>query len=263
MNRLNAIKSIRAKLTNNQVSIGSWIQIPHPSIAEIMGEAGYDWVTVDMEHGNISIHQLPDIFRALELGGTLPMVRVAQGFSKDCKLALDAGAGGIICPMVESKKQLIELKEYSCWPPSGKRGVAFSRANLFGKHFDKYVQEAQNPLLIGMIESKDSLKNLEEILSAKIVDAVLIGPYDLSASLGINGQFENTKFVDAVKKIINMSKSYKTAVGIHVVDPSINEVKNKVDEGYQFLAYSLDSVMLRAKAEEIFSDSNSWNELSR
>jgi len=70
------------------------MQIPHPSVAEIMGQAGYDWVAVDLEHGSVSIHQLPDLFRALELGGTLPLVRLAQGHPKDCKQALDAGAGG-------------------------------------------------------------------------------------------------------------------------------------------------------------------------
>ena len=92
MDRLKKIKSIRKNLSKGGNSIGSWIQIPHTSIAEIMGQAGYDWVGVDMEHGTISPHQLPDLFRALELGNTLPLVRLAQGEAKDCKQALDAGA---------------------------------------------------------------------------------------------------------------------------------------------------------------------------
>jgi 2-dehydro-3-deoxyglucarate aldolase len=83
MNRLEAIINIRKKLQSGGYSIGSWMQIPHSSIAEIMGEASYDWVVVDMEHGAISAHQLPDLFRALELGNTLPLVRVAQGQEKD------------------------------------------------------------------------------------------------------------------------------------------------------------------------------------
>ena len=77
------------------------MQIPHPSIAEVMGQAGYDWVAVDMEHGSISHAQLPDLFRALELGETLPLVRLVEGTTKECKQALDAGAGGVIIPMVE------------------------------------------------------------------------------------------------------------------------------------------------------------------
>jgi len=136
MNRLDAIKRLREKLRTGGISIGSWMQIPHPSIAEIMGQAGYDWVAVDMEHGSIGAHQLPDLFRALELGNTLPLARVARGHAKDCKQALDAGAGGIIVPMIESAEQLVEVRDACRWPPAGMRGIGFSRANLFGKHFD-------------------------------------------------------------------------------------------------------------------------------
>ena len=151
MNRLKAISVIRDNLKSGRSSIGSWMQIPHSSIAEIMGQAEYDWVAVDMEHGAISVHQLPDIFRSLELGGTLPLARLAQGAIKDCKQVLDAGAGGVIIPMVESAEQLKSVTEAVRWPPSGKRGVAFSRANLFGKNFDEYIEEAQQPLLVAII----------------------------------------------------------------------------------------------------------------
>ncbi len=107
MNRLEKIKTIRNHLSSGGVSIGSWIQIPHTSVAEIMGQAGYDWVAVDMEHSAIGHHQLPDLFRALELGGTLSLARLAEGQMKDCKQALDAGAGGVIVPMVESAEHLM------------------------------------------------------------------------------------------------------------------------------------------------------------
>src|SRR5690348_12944720 len=106
MDRFAAIQAIRAALKAGKHTVGSWIQIPHPSVAEIMGSSGYDWVAVDMEHGSIGVEQLPDLCRALELGGTLPLVRVARGHFKDCKQALDAGAGGIIAPMIESAEQL-------------------------------------------------------------------------------------------------------------------------------------------------------------
>ena len=103
-----------------------------------MGQAGYDWVAIDLEHGSIGVHQIPDLCRALELGNTLPLVRLAQGHSKDCKQALDAGAGGVIAPMVESAEQLLLIRDACRWPPAGTRGVGFSRANLFGRHFDAY-----------------------------------------------------------------------------------------------------------------------------
>ena len=184
MDRLKAIKNIREKLNTNGVSIGSWMQIPHSSIAEIMGQSNYDWVAVDMEHGAISAHQLPDLFRALELGNTLPLVRLAHGHSKDCKQALDAGAGGVIVPMIGSADQLIKVRDSIRWPPSGRRGVAFSRANLFGKNFDAYIEEAKQPILIAMIEHVDAINELDGILAVDGLDAILIGPYDLSGSLG-------------------------------------------------------------------------------
>ena len=125
MNRLLATGGIRGRLRGGGHSIGSWMQIPHASVAEIMGQAGYDWVAVDMEHGAVSASQLPDLFRALELGGTLPLARLAQGHPKDCKQALDAGAGGVSVPMVESAQQLKEVRDACRWPPAGTRGVGF------------------------------------------------------------------------------------------------------------------------------------------
>ena len=126
MDRLKKIIQIRKDLKNNLVSLGSWMQIPNSSIAEIIGKAGYDWVAVDLEHGSISIQQLPDIFRSLELGETLPLVRLAKGSSKDCKQALDAGAGGVIIPNIESSEQLQLIMNACKWPPAGNRGVGLS-----------------------------------------------------------------------------------------------------------------------------------------
>lgn len=190
MNRLKEIQTLRKILSKGESSIGSWMQIPHASVAEIMGRAGYDWVVVDMEHGAISVHQLPDLFRALELGNTLPLVRVSQGTEKDCKQALDAGAGGVIVPMIKNAEQLERVRDIIRWPPAGKRGVAFSRANLFGKYFDEYIDEAQHPLLVAMIEHVHAVRNLDDILKVEGLDAILVGPYDLSASMGLTAKFE-------------------------------------------------------------------------
>ena len=244
MDRLKAIQNIRARLSKGGNSIGSWMQIPNASIAEIIGQAGYDWVAVDMEHGAIAVHQLPDLFRALELGETLPLARLAQGRPKDCKQALDAGAGGVIVPMVQSAEQLIEVRDACRWPPAGKRGVAFSRANLFGKHFDVYNEEAQQPLLIAMIEHIHAVDDLDAILAVEGLDAVLIGPYDLSASMGLTAQFDHPDFCEAMSLILDKIKTTVVAAGVHLVQPSENELHKLVDEGYQFIAYSIDTVFL-------------------
>ena len=250
MDRLKSIINIRKKLHENKPSIGSWIQIPNASVAEIMGQSGFDWVAVDIEHGSISTYLLPDLFRALELGNTLPLARLAQGSDKDIKEALDAGAGGIIVPMVESGNQLKDIRKASCWPPLGSRGVGFSRANLYGKYFNEYKKESQQPLLIAMIESEKAIKNLESILSVEGLDAILIGPYDLSASMGVIGDFSNQKFVNTIDQILKLSNKYKITAGIHIVEPSKIELEKKIEEGYKFIAYSLDSVMLLDAANQ-------------
>ena len=244
MNRLDAIKRLREKLRTGGVSIGSWMQIPHPSIAEIMGQAGYDWVAVDMEHGSIGTHQLPDLFRALELGNTLPLARVARGHAKDCKQALDAGAGGIIVPMIESAEQLVEVLDACRWPPAGMRGVGFSRANLFGKNFEDYRKEAQAPLIVAMIEHISAVDSLREILDVDGLDAILIGPYDLSASMGLTAQFDHPDFCKAMELIRSLADAMSIPVGVHVVEPSQAQLQKRLEEGYQFLAYSIDAVML-------------------
>jgi 2-dehydro-3-deoxyglucarate aldolase len=248
MNKLQKILEIRESLSKGSPSIGSWMQIPNGSIAEIMGNSGYDWVAVDLEHGAISVNQLPDIFRALELGNTLPLVRLPDSSEKECKQALDAGAGGVIIPMVESAQQLSLARDACRWPPSGRRGVAFSRANLFGENFNSYNEEAQKPLLIAMIESVQAINNLNEILMVEGLDAIFIGPYDLSASMGLTGQFDNKKFQASIKDIKLKSDKVNIPSGLHVVEPFRKKLDEALSDGFQFVAFSIDAVFLRESA---------------
>ena len=247
--RLEKIKSIREKLQNNQVSIGTWQQIPHASISEILGQAGYDWVAVDLEHGSIGVEQLPDLFRAIELGDTLPLVRIAEATTKDCKQALDAGAGGIIAPMIASADQLIAIRDACSWPPSGTRGVGFSRANLFGKNFEQYKEEAKTPLLIAQIENKVAIKNLDKIVKINGLDAIIIGPYDLSASMGITAEFDNEKFKAVMSSIKKICQKNNIAFGDHIVKPDSELLLNRIKNGYTFIAYGTDGVFLNTSSK--------------
>jgi|TARA_Y100000294_G_scaffold110486_1_gene102433 2-dehydro-3-deoxyglucarate aldolase len=240
--RIEKIKIIRKKLQKNQVSIGTWQQIPHASISEILGHAGYDWVAADMEHGSVSVEQLPDLFRAIELGGTLPLARIAESKSKDCKQALDAGAGGVIAPMIESADQLETIRDACRWPPAGSRGVGFSRSNLFGKHFDEYKAEAQLPLLIAQIEHINAVNNLAEILQVKGLDAIIVGPYDLSASMGLTAEFDNKKFISVINRIITLCKKYNIPCGDHIVHPDPDLLATRIEQGFRFIAYGTDGV---------------------
>lgn len=248
MNRLERVRSIRSALENGPASIGSWMQIPDSNIAEIMGRAGYQWVAIDMEHGPVSVSQLPDIFRALELGGTLPLARVASPLPINCRQALDQGAAGVVVPMISSAQQLQAIISECHWPPRGRRGVGFQRANIFGKFFDAYVEEAQEALVIAQIEHVDAVNNLESIVKVEGLDAIMVGPYDLSASLGVTGDFENKKYKDVLSKILEICAKQKTPCGIHVVQPDTKMLAQRISEGYTFIAYGVDTVFLNQSA---------------
>lgn len=243
-----SVKNIRDKLRLGKFSIGSWMQMPNFLVAEIVGAQGYDWVAVDLEHGSISHESLPSIFGAIELGGALPMARLAAADGIEAKRALEAGALGIIFPMVESSVQLKALVDASRWPPAGKRGVGFCRANLFGGRFDGYKVFAQEPLIIAMIESAEAVSDISNICKVNGLDAIFIGPYDLSASLGVLGQFDNPVFLSAIDTVRAECAANKIPSGIHVVQPSVEELRTRIEEGYQFLAYSMDSVFLQSAA---------------
>lgn len=186
--RFDRITALRAKLRAGQPSVGSWLQIPSPDVAELVASGGFDWVAIDTEHGAVSRHQLPDLMRAIELQGALPLVRVSHPDPRPCQQALDAGAGGVVVPRIEDAATLREIIAGCQWPPAGRRGVGFSRANLFGKHFEAHKEEARQPLIVAQVESKNAVDNIESLIAVKGVDAVMIGPYDLSASLGVSGE---------------------------------------------------------------------------
>lgn len=244
MNRRAAIQRLREKMRAGEATIGSWMQIPHASVAEIMGQAGYDWIAFDLEHGAIAIDQLPDLCRAVELGETLPLVRLAHGHAKDCKQALDAGSGGVIVPMISDPFQLAEIRDACRWPPAGTRGVGFSRANLFGKNFDAYRSEAQAPLLIAMIEHIAAVRRLPEILAVEGLDAILIGPYDLSASMGITGEFQAPEFARILDEIRTCAARHRVCCGVHEVNPLPAMLDERLREGFRFIAYGTDALFL-------------------
>jgi 2-dehydro-3-deoxyglucarate aldolase len=231
---------IRAYLSSGRASIGGWMQIPSPEIAEIMGNSDFDWVAVDLEHGSIGIDHLPNIFRALELNNTLPFARVTNELQ--AIRAMEAGAGGIIVANIESADDVEKIYSSINYPPRGKRGVGYNRANCYGVKFNNDLED--NPILVGMIESQHSVNNIDKILDCNKLDAVLIGPYDLSASFKMTGQFNSHFIKDVVKQVKDACIRKNTAVGIHVVQPDRKELEVRKEEGYTFIPYSIDGVIL-------------------
>lgn len=239
--RIGAVKYLRGRLSSDLPLVGTWLQIANSDFAEMIGDAGYDWAAVDMEHGTFSRQSLPDIFRALELGGTAPMARIANPDASLCQQALDAGAAGIIIPRIESAAQLQSLIAACKWPPAGIRGVGFSRANLYGKYFDLYKSESQLSFVVAQVESASAVASIHQIAAVAGIDAIMIGPYDLSASLGMTGELHHPDIQTAIQQVVSTCRSLGVASGIHIVQPNQTGLKNAISEGHRFIAYGTDA----------------------
>lgn len=240
------IPELRQKLKAGQASVGSWMQLADSNVAEILGAMGYDWVAIDLEHGRYAENQLPDIFRALTTGGTLPFARLGQVTVYTVKAALEAGAQGLIFPMVESAEQVRQAVSWALYPPEGSRGVGYSRANLFGKAFDAYRDF--KPFLVAQIEHKDAAREIDAILDVPGIDAIMIGPYDLSASMGLTGQFDHPDFKALLDGVVAACKKKGVPAGQHVVVPDPKRLEATLAEGYRFVAYCTDAIFLWTSA---------------
>lgn len=235
--------------------IGSWITLPSSSIAEIMAKSGFDWLAVDLEHSVINISQAEDLIRTIDLCGIKPFVRLTSNDKNQIKRVMDSGAHGIIVPMINSLSDLEYSYKALKYPPSGNRGVGLARAQGYGRKFNQYLDwQSSKPLLIAQIEHIDAVDNIEEIFSYEHLDAFIIGPYDLSGSLGSPGDFDNPDFINAISRIEEVSKNLDIPKGIHVIEPNIDEVNHRIQEGYKMIAYSLDIRMLDSQCKALFDN---------
>jgi 2-dehydro-3-deoxyglucarate aldolase len=216
-----------------------------------MGRAGYDWVAVDMEHGLFTRTGLADVCRAIELGGGLPFARVAEATKNEIKGVLEAGARGLIFPMIESRAQLDDAISWALYPDQGgSRGVGFCRANLYGKELAAYREGAARELiLVAQIEHVRALEELPRILAHPRLDAIMVGPYDFSGSMGLTGHFDHPDFIAAMQRIQDACTRHGANVGIHVVEPDPAELAERVKQGYRFIAYGIDAVFLQRNAQ--------------
>lgn len=234
-----------SKIKNGKLTIGGWLQIVDSSIAKIMSSCDFDWIALDLEHGKYNWKDLSSIFDIITANDCLPLARLADNDDVLIKLTLDAGANGVIVPMINSVKDAANAVAATKYPPKGVRGIGFSNASTYGKNFDDYFSNwNKRSIVIVQIEHIEGVNNLEEILAVDGVDGLIVGPYDLSGSMDLTGKFEQPNFKAAIKKITKIGLSSKKLLGIHIVQPDTEAVISKVQDGYNFIAYSLDSVVL-------------------
>jgi len=237
------------KLLLSKVSLGSWITLGHPAIAEIMASAGFDWLTVDLEHSVISLREAEDLIRVISLKGVIPLVRLSSNNSEQIKRVMDAGANGVIVPMVNSPEDAEAAVASVRYPPKGQRSIGLARAQGYGTKFDDYVEwQSENSLVVVQIEHIDAVNCLKEILSVNGVDAYFVGPYDLSGSMSLPGQFDHPEFLKTMEKIRLVAAELGVPGGVHIVEPDPQELHKSIRAGNRFIAYGLDTRMLDSVA---------------
>tara|TARA_E500000178_G_scaffold46812_1_gene42033 strand:- start:6749 stop:7480 length:732 start_codon:yes stop_codon:yes gene_type:complete len=231
--------------------LGSWITIDNVSVVEVMASSGFDWLCVDLEHTVIDYKELQLMISTINSCKLKSYVRVSSNDETCIKRSLDCGADGIIVPQIKNLDDAKLAINHTFYRPIGKRGVsAAARAQNYGFGFKEYQEKSKSIKLILQIEHIEAINNLEDILKLKEISGTFIGPYDLSASLGSPGDFNNIKVKKALKKFKDLNKNSNKLVGYHVIEPDAKKVKEKVKEGYSFIAFSWDMYFLGSICRE-------------
>ena len=242
---------LRRALLDRSLSLGTWVQIGHPASAEILARAGFDWVCVDLEHGGIDLETMTDIFRTLDGFDCVPVARLPLNDPIWIHRTLDAGARGLIIPMVKTAAEADAAVREAKYPPRGARGFGYSRANMHGMDFDDYIASANDEIAMVMqIEHKDAIGNLDAILEVDGVDGLFIGPLDLSGSMGLTGQMTHPDVVAALDTYRDACARHNTTAGMHVVRPTPQNVQDAIAKGYTLIALGVDTVFLDGGATD-------------
>ncbi len=244
---------VMRKLKEGKSTLGSWICLNSPLIANVMAEAGFEWLTIDTEHGVMDYREMVEMIRAILSTQTVPIVRVAWNDPSLIKRALDAGAMGIIVPMVMSAEEAIKSVEAVRFPPKGKRSVVGVAAEIL--HGSDYIELANEQILLAVqIEHIDAVACADEICAVEGVDVIFIGPYDLAASMGLLGTDfkQNFNWKSAVQKVLDSARKAKKAAGIHA--QTVEEAISYIRQGFQFVALGSDIQFLRFAVDLIASE---------
>jgi 4-hydroxy-2-oxoheptanedioate aldolase len=243
---------VKKALKEGKLQLGcSFAQLRSPQVATILGKAGLDWCYLDAEHGNFDLETLQDICRAAIAAGMAPIVRVADVQYALMARALDCGAMGVLLPRVESPEILARAVSWAFFPPVGVRGYGLTPHNVEYEAVSmaQIIEHMNaNTMLVFQIETKAALDRREELLAVPGIDAVMVGPADLSISLGVPGQFEHPKMIEAIEMIRDSCVKHGVAPGIHMRSPALAKVWR--DKGMKFLSTGGDTLFLYDKVAE-------------
>jgi 2-keto-3-deoxy-L-rhamnonate aldolase RhmA len=241
----------RQALLDRQLTIGSWIQMAHPASAEILAQAGYDWLCVDCEHTEMQPAELASHARAMMPYGPVSLARVESSDLLAIRRALDMGVQGVVVPMIDTPQQAAQCVAAAKYPPQGVRGYAYHRGNAWGADFDHYARHANDEIaVVVMIESRMAVENINAIMAVEGVDAAFIGPYDMSGSYGCPGQTNSVVIQDACAQVVDACERAGKTAGLHVVIPTEEAISRAINDGFTMIAVGADIIYLRQAARE-------------
>ena len=242
---------VREALLKRELTVGTWIQTSSPVSAEILSEQGFSWVAVDCEHTDTQIAEFTSTIRGMYGRGVVPFARVRENDTLAIRQMLDMGAMGVIVPMVNSKEEAARAVAAAKYPPMGVRGFCWGRMNRWGMDFDSYAATANEDIaVVVMIESKQAVESIDDILSVDGVDGVFIGPYDMSGSYGVVGQTGHPIIKQACKTVAEACRRHGKAAGMHIVIPTEENLSQARADGYSFIAVGTDILFLQQGARD-------------
>lgn len=242
----------RKRLINGELLVGTMLTLSSPEVAEVLASVGFDWLFVDAEHSTFGVRDIQALLQAA--GNDTPcLVRLESNQEVPIKKALDVGAAGIIAPQVNSVEQAEAVVRFSKYPAQGVRGVGIGRAHGYGLRFQEYVDSANEKVaVIVQAEHIDAVRNIESIVGVPGVDAVVVGPYDLSASLGKIGEVDHPEVVSAIHHITQVCQQAGVRLGIFGV--SVDAVRPYIEQGYTLIIAGVDTLMLGQAAQSLLAD---------
>ena len=246
-------QGFRARLKRGDKLLGTMVTLANAASAEVLASLGFDWLFIDGEHGPLETRELAEILRAVG-DRTACIVRVPEAAEVPIKKALDLGAHGIIVPQVNTAKQAASVVRWARYAPEGARGVGLARAHGYGVRFREYLSTANRDVaVIVQAEHAHAVENIDAIVRVPGVDAVLLGPYDLSASLGKMGQVDDPQVVDAIGRVTEACRAVAMPLGYFGVTAAA--VQPYVARGYTLIVAGVDTLYLangaRALLEEL------------
>ena len=227
-----------------KANIGTWITTYNPSSIDVISNSNFDWICIDLEHSAINLDQLQNLLTILDKNNTNSFVRVSSNNKNEIIEVLDLGAKGIIVPMVNTATEAKNAVSYTKYPPDGQRGIGLARAQGYGYRIKEYNKISKNIKVVVQIENIQGINNLDKILKIKGLHATLIGPRDLSGSIGKIADFKSRMFINALQKYEKVSRENKIPMGIHIAYPEPLKINQFIRKGYKFIAMGTDMTLL-------------------